>query len=100
MLFHILFLKIMSTFLPRPYRGLSVLQVFDIPREPEREHLCTYVYENGIVQFQSNAFTLVLNRDIQKSIEISSGMAMRVAMKFPDRRVVLVNTYAGPELLQ
>ena len=39
----------MSTFLPRPYRGLSVLQVFDIPREPEREHLCTYVYENGIV---------------------------------------------------
>ncbi|MDP4289437.1 MAG: hypothetical protein Q8922_16100 [Bacteroidota bacterium] len=75
--------------------------MFLLPPEPKREVVCTY---QGIVgkdfQIFSNSITIAMNRDLVKNIELASAIALRMAFKFPAHNVLLVNTYAGTDLMQ
>ena len=90
----------MSSINLREVRSIDLSKVFESLPEPKRELLCTYLDGDDCVEVRSNTFTLVLNRDIRKSVEIASGMALWTARKYPERHVLLVNTYAGADLLQ
>ena len=48
----------------------------------------------------SESFTLVLNRDIESCVEMSSELAVYIAKKYPEQNVMLINTYAGMNLMQ
>jgi hypothetical protein len=89
----------MSAFIPRPYRVASVLQLFNIRRDPAPERLGSLWGGRTLIHFTSNAFTLVMNRNVRESVQLASTFALGLAQKYPERRVVLVNTYAGEELL-
>ncbi len=77
-----------------------VEDVFHQPPEEEQELLCTYLDESDSIAVHSNMLTIVLNRDIRKSVEISAAMAVHLAKKYPSRNILLLNTYAGTELMQ
>jgi hypothetical protein len=93
---------IMSIYQKVGVRGYEVSEVFAAAPEADREVLCTYLDDvhGDKIEAVSNTFTIVMNRDITKSIEISSHMSVFLARKFPGRNVMLVNTYAGTALLQ
>jgi len=81
-------------------RALGLEEVFQAEPEPTGELLCTYLDGDDRIEARSDTFTLVLNRNIVQSVEISGIMAVVIAKKFPERRVLLVNTYAGAALMQ
>jgi hypothetical protein len=81
-------------------RGLDVSEVFSAEAPPPPEVLCQYTDDEDRIKALSNTFTIVMNRDIRKSVEIANEMALLMARKFPDQKVLLINTYAGTELMQ
>lgn len=81
-------------------RGYEVSEVFAAAPDKEREVLCTYAYDEDWIEVMSNTFTIVMNRDILKSMEIASAISVHLAKRFPEQKVLLVNTYAGTELMQ
>jgi hypothetical protein len=90
----------MATINLKGIRSLGVGQIFEEPAEPERERLCEFNDGEDRIVAESNTFTIVLNRDLCKSVEISCAMALFLAKKYPEQNVVLVNTYAGTALMQ
>ncbi len=81
---------------------LRLMQVFDAAianagDKPER----LITYNRGMQEYNaySGELTLVLSRSIQRSAEIAGTVALFLAQKYPDRSVVLFNTYAGADLL-
>ncbi|SRR5579883_9877 len=86
----------------RPQYPLKVSEIFKVA-ESEAEHppelLITYV--NGMQSHRAYAgeITLAMCRELKRSVEISCAVALRLAMKFPERNVLLFNTYAGADLL-
>ena len=77
-----------------------VEDVFHQPPEAEQELLCTYLDDSESIAVHSNMLTIVLNRDIRKSVDISAAMAVHLAKKYPSRNILLLNTYAGTALMQ
>jgi hypothetical protein len=75
-------------------------QVFAAEPEIKPERLCAYSEGDDIIVAEWDTFTVVMNRNIQRSIEISTGMALHIAKKYNGGNVLLVNTYASTELLQ
>jgi hypothetical protein len=47
----------------------------------------------------SGEVTLVLSRSIRRSAEIAGTVALFLSQKYPDRNVLLFNTYAGADLM-
>ena len=84
----------------RGIRSIELPEVFEQPPEPTRETLCTYLDGDDKIVVESKTFTVVLNRDIRHNVRISSEMSLWLARKFPEKKVVLINTYAGTDLLQ
>src|SRR5205809_7014685 len=83
-------------------RSLQLHQIFEAakhPLEPKRELLITY--RDGMDEYQgmSDTLTIAMCRNIRKSIMISSALTIKIAHKYPDKSVLLINTYAGAELL-
>jgi hypothetical protein len=84
----------------RAVRGLGMEQMFSEPPEKKQEVLFTIRGISDEVPALSESFTLVLNRDIQSSVEMASELAVYIAKKYPERNVMLINTYAGMNLMQ
>jgi hypothetical protein len=84
----------------REVRGFDMEEMFSVPPERERETLFTFVGMSENIQAMSESFTLVLNRDIRASVEMASEIAVFLAKKYPERNVMLVNTYAGSDMMQ
>src|SRR5579883_2503616 len=84
----------------RSPRSLGVGDVFAAEQDPENELLTIYDDSEDHIEVRSHSTTIVLNRDIMKSVEISSAMSVFLAKKFPERRVLLVNSYASTGLMQ
>ncbi len=84
----------------RAVRGLGMEQIFSEPSEKKREVLFTIRGMGEVVPALSESFTLVLNRDIQSSVEMASELAVYLAKKYPEQNVMLINTYAGMNLMQ
>jgi hypothetical protein len=85
--------------IPKP-RAIEVSEVFRGAPEPEREVLCSMPGLSEQLEVRENNFTIVMNRDIRGAVEMSSQMAVHIAHKFPDKQVLLVNTYAGTALMR
>jgi len=81
-------------------QSYDVNDVFSLCPDAERKVLCTYANDTDKIEAVSNTFTIVMNRNIRRSVEIASMMAIHLAKKFPEQKVLLVNTYAGTELMQ
>jgi hypothetical protein len=83
-------------------RSLQLHQIFEAakrPLAPKRDLLITY--RDGMDEYHamSDTLTIAMCRNIRKSIMISSGLTIKIAHKFPEKSVLLINTYAGAELL-
>jgi hypothetical protein len=85
--------------IPKP-RALDVTEVFRGHAEPEREVLCSMPGVAETLEVRENNFTIVMNRDIRGSVEMASSMGVHIAHKFPDKQVLLVNTYASAALMR
>jgi len=81
-------------------RGYDISEVFSAEAPPAPEVLCKYIDDEDRIEVPSDTFTIVMNRDIRKSVEIANIMAVHLARKFPEQTVLLVNTYAGADLMQ
>jgi hypothetical protein len=88
------------TYLPRAISSLSVYDVFTERPETKRVRLLAYFDDEDRAEIHSNTFNLIFDRRIRKNVETSALMAVFLAKKFPDKKILLCNTYAGPELLQ
>jgi hypothetical protein len=75
-------------------------EVFDAEAVPQPERLCAYVDGEDQIVVERDTFTVVLNRNIRKNIEIATAMGLFIANKYPNGNVLLVNTYAKRDLLQ
>jgi hypothetical protein len=81
-------------------KSVSLTEVFDAPPEPPKDLLCVIENNGEKLEAMNNSLTLVLDRDIQHSVAHSAAMAVFLSTKFPSRNTLLINTYAGPELMQ
>ncbi|HWF43224.1 MAG TPA: hypothetical protein VG537_01150, partial [Candidatus Kapabacteria bacterium] len=82
--------------------ALKLTEIFDAAEreaanEPER--LISYRNDIQVYHAYTGAITIVMSREMRKSVEIASTIALHVALKFPERNVLLINTYAGADLL-
>lgn len=80
-----------------PLRIGQILKAAETREEPEK--LITYL--DGTHRFDAYAgeITLVVCRELKRAVETASAIALRLAMKFPERRVLLFNTYASADQL-
>ncbi len=85
--------------LAEPLRIAEVFQIAEARAAREPEKLITFV--NGMQSFHGyrGELTIVLCRELKRSVEIASAVALKLALKFPERNVLLFNTYASAELL-
>ena len=90
----------MSIYHKRGVRAGGLEDVFNMPEEPVQDLLCTYADTDDRIEARSNTFTIVMNRDIRKTVEIANQMAVHLSKKYPDKKILLVNTYAGSDLMQ
>jgi hypothetical protein len=63
------------------------------------ERLLTYNRGMQSYHAYSGELTLVLGRSVRRSAEIAGTVALFLAQKYPDRNVLLFNTYASADLL-
>lgn len=86
---------------PARARSISAKELFNLPKEPVPQELCRYSrFDQTTRQIFSDTITIVMNRDIRRNTEIASGLALHLAVRYPQRRVLLINTYAGTALMQ
>ena len=90
----------MSSYTPRSLRALTIGELYQIPENPPKCLLGTYSYDEDLVRVTSGAFTIVLSREIRKNIKIAVTLAVGLAGKHPDKKVLLLNSYAGSDLLK
>ena len=92
-------MEILNQQTPRSFR---VEDIFLEPTERQPEVLVRYPSQQWGETFEakSDSFTIVMNRDLKGSIQMASGMAVFLSKKHPLKNVLLVNTYAGVELMQ
>jgi hypothetical protein len=81
-------------------KSVSLTEVFEASPEPPKDLLCTLEHQGDKLEAMNNSLTLVLDRDIHRSIEHSSAIAVHLSKKFPLRNTLLINTYAGAELMR
>ncbi len=81
-------------------RSVSVSEMFDGPAEPAKSVLCKFRYNADELTAMNDSLTLILNRDIRSSMEHASEVSVFLAKKFPERTVLLVNTYAGESFMR
>lgn len=93
-------LNIMSIYPQTRTRGYDLTEVFSAEGPPAPEVLCKYLDFEDRIEVPSDTFTIVMNRDIRKPVEIANIMAVHIARQFPEQSVLLVNTYAGTDLMQ
>ena len=86
-------------------RGPDVLRLTEIFEaaeklaENEPEKIITYNYEMESFHAYRGEVTLVMCREIRKTVEIASTIALKLSMKFPEENILVFNTYAGADLL-
>src|SRR5512135_3165809 len=83
-------------------RAVRVSDVFKVAEElvkDPREVVLNFRYGMNEYRAYAEEVTLVLSRDLRTTAEISCGIAMRLALRFPERNVLVFNTYAGADLL-
>ena len=85
-----------------PREALKLTEIFqaaekEAANEPER--LISYREDIQEYHAYTGSVTIVMSREIRKSVEIASAIALHVALKYPERNVLLFNTYAGADLL-
>jgi hypothetical protein len=88
--------------IPRPIHALNLGQILAKAAhgpDRERERLITYVDDMERYHAFAGDLVLVMCREIRRAVEISSGIALHTALKYTDRRVLLINTYAGSDML-
>ncbi len=81
-------------------KSVSLNEMFESPPEPPKDLLCTRISNGEKLEALNNSLTLVLDRDIHRSVEHSAAMAVYLSTKFPERNTLLINTYAGEDLMQ
>ncbi len=81
-------------------KSVSLTEVFEAPPEAKKDLLCMIENNGEKLEAMNNSLTLVLDLDIYRSIEQSAAMAVYLSTKFQERTVLLINTYAGSELMQ
>ncbi len=81
-------------------KSVSLTEVFEAPPEPAKDLLCTRISNGVKLEAMNNSLTLVLDMDIHRSVEHSSAMAVYLSGKFPNRNTLLINTYAGEDMMQ
>ncbi len=84
---------------PLPLRLMQVFEAAIAKAEHKPERLITYNRDMQQYHAYSGEVTLVLGRSIQRSAEIAGTVALFLAQKYPDRNVVLFNTYASADLM-
>ncbi len=86
----------------REVKAYGMSEIFAEPPEKPREVLFTFqgVQEWENVQAKTNSFTIVLQRHIRGTMEMSSEMAVFRTKKYPAQNILLINTYAGTDLMQ
>jgi hypothetical protein len=92
-------MEILNQQTPRSFR---VEDIFLEPTERQPEVLVRYPSQQWGETFEakSDSFTIVMNRDLKGSIQMASAMAIFLSKKHPLKNVLLVNTYAGVDLMQ
>ncbi len=81
-------------------RSESLDDVFDGPVEAPKDVLISFESDGDRLEAKNETLTLVLDRDIHRSIDHASALAVHLAAKYPARTVLLINTYASRGLLQ
>jgi hypothetical protein len=89
----------MSSYTPRVFREYSTHQFFAMTPPKKRRLLLTRVSGDCFFQVQSDVFNLVLNRDLRVNTKLACEAAVHLALRYPDQKVLLLNTYAGFELM-
>jgi hypothetical protein len=77
----------------------TILQHATAEALPKRERLVTYVHDMYEFHAFEGSLTLVMNRDLNIAAKVASAVALHTAMKFPDRNVLLLNSFASNEML-
>jgi hypothetical protein len=90
----------MSSYLPRSLRAFSIGELYQIPNNPKKAHLGTYALNEDLILVTSGTFNIVLCKEIRKNVEIAAVIAIGLARKYPDKKILLLNSYAGTELLK
>jgi hypothetical protein len=90
----------MSSYLPRSLRSLTIGELYQIPDNPPKCLLGTYSDREDLIRVTSGGFTIVLCREIRKNIKVAVSVAVGLAHKYPDKKILLLNSYAGTELLK
>jgi hypothetical protein len=85
--------------LPTALRISDIFKVAEAQAEHAPELLVTYIDDMQHFKAYDGEITLVMCRELRKTVEISSGVALKLAMKFPERNVLILNTYAGADML-
>src|SRR5438045_1566963 len=83
-------------------RSLQAHEIFEAakqPLAPKRNILCT-IYD-GMDEYHamSDTLTLIMCRNIRKSVVYATAIMLRIAQQFPEKSVLMINTYAGGDLL-
>ncbi|MFI5201317.1 MAG: hypothetical protein ACHQNE_02910 [Candidatus Kapaibacterium sp.] len=81
-------------------KSVCLSEVFDAPAEEPKDILFAFDSDGERLEARNNSLTLVLDRDIQRSTDHAAAVAVHLAVKYPTRTVLLINTYAGPEQMQ
>src|SRR5579871_2522030 len=86
----------------RPRSAVKMGDIFRVAlseQARERTRLMTYVHDMYEYHAYEGALTLVMNRDLAATAELSSAVALHVALKHPQKNVLLFNTIASGEQL-
>ncbi|MDP4198071.1 MAG: hypothetical protein Q8922_01425 [Bacteroidota bacterium] len=81
---------------------LKLDQIFDAARAGAghpRERLITYQDDFHQYHAFEGTLTLIMSRELKKSVEVASAVALHLALKYPKKPVLLFNTFASAELL-
>jgi hypothetical protein len=81
-------------------RSVNTADIFRVNPEPDQEVLCGIERVGERLEAKKHGFTIVLNRDIKASVALACDMGVHLARKFATEQVLLVNTYAGTNLMQ
>ncbi|HEY3875804.1 MAG TPA: hypothetical protein VGM92_10025 [Candidatus Kapabacteria bacterium] len=81
---------------------LRVSQIFEAAARQAQsvpERIITYNASIQTYHAYAGELTLVMCRDIRKSVDVASAICLAVAGKYPDRNILMFNTYASADLL-
>ncbi|MFI5200939.1 MAG: hypothetical protein ACHQNE_00950, partial [Candidatus Kapaibacterium sp.] len=85
--------------LPEPLKIGEIFKAAEDQAAHGPEKLLTYV--EGMQSFHAYAgeITLVMCRELRRTVSIASAVSLMLALKYPERKILIFNTYAGADLL-